>query len=890
MYDGLCLPQCPRNIANPLKTRSKCAKNKKAFALVIGMRWLLLGIVFFVLACESKTQISFGEDKDVLGYDGGGLDDYLVSEEGFFGDHDTIFLDEGVDVETQNGDETVDAFEAGDAFVYPDANFIHKMTATPVFSATEPYKMDESYQYLGGEKLREPNVTSLSWAQGVLFAGTAAGLYRFHDGEDKFIQVGEEAGLSGYIYDISRGTTWALEVAVCSGQGIFLVDTESFGVRKIGDMETPVVACECSGDHVYFSVSDGGLYVIDLSLSDTLVPLAGATETGVVRDIAIDEDRLVFLATEKGLFVYHPTAGFMLETKDDNRLLDDDLYAVRAKDGKLVIGSKQGVVVIEGENVEKRGFGPGELPLGDIVSLDFSEDFLLLGHKVGATSLVREQGKPLIQGQVNHYVSQRWLPSNDVRAVAIDDKGNQWIGTSKGISRISWVERTLKDVARYMEDLLDAHFWRLGFVSSDARANDPYTPTEWRVWDKDNDGLWTQMQIGAWCYAYSVTKNEEYYQKARRAMEMMFLQIDIPAVDFERVGLGRGFVTRSLVRDDEGAVFEDKKNRSNWHLVEYGGHQWYWKDDTSSDETTGHFFGYPIYYDLCAKDEAERREVAEHAAALARYIKRHGYRLVDLDGETTTYGHFEPERLAAAADGLQPCLEKASQQEDPAQAIAACIGSWHGEGWLNSIEILGHMLAAWHMTGDKEFYDAYEELYTTYKYSVISMPHAETFTITDKSIANHSDHELAMLAYHTLIRYEPNPERRERFIQGLLFLYEYEKGERNPLWTAFVSLLAGADKAEVEDGLRSLLEIPMDRRDWLVDNTHRKDALDWPDDRHGHKQFDRVFPYDEIGSVWWNMNLRKKVFGGDGRNFRGPMAWLLPYWAFVYAGLISDAE
>jgi len=857
----------------------------------MGMRWFFVGIMCFILACESKTEICIGEDRDVLGDYGGGVDDgFVLADEGLFPDADSTLFDEGLDLDSQSENETVDAFEAKDAFQYPDANFIHKMTSPPVFSAKDTYKMDESFQYLGGQKIGDGNVTSLSSVHGALFAGTQSGLFRFDEGQDRFVEVGQDEGLLGVVYDISRGTTASLEAALCTGQGIFLVNTTNLGVRKVSAIETPVVACECFSNQVYFTLSDGGLYVIDLSLSDAQVPLVEASETGVVRDIAINDDGTVFLATEKGLYIYTPGTGGVLETKDENRLLDNDLYAVRAKGDKLVIGSRTGVVLIEGEDVQKRGFGPGDLPLGDIVSVDFSDDFLLMGHRIGATSLVREEGKPLILGQVNHYVSQRWLPSNDVHSVAIDDKGNQWVATSAGISRISWVERTLKDVARYMEDLLDAHFWRLGFVSSDARANDPYNPSEWSVWDKDNDGLWTQMQIGAWCYAYSVTKNEEFYQKARRAMEMMFLQIDIPAVDFERAGLGRGFVTRSLVRDDEGAVFEDKKNRPNWHLVEFGGHQWFWKDDTSSDETTGHFFGYPLYYDLCAKDDAERQEVAEHASALARYIKRHGYRLLDLDGQPTTYGHFEPERLAAAADGLQPCLERATQQEDPAQAVANCIGSWHGEGWLNSIEILGHMLAAWHMTGDKEFYDAYEELYTKYKYSIISMPHAETLTITDKSIANHSDHELAMLAYHTLIRYEPNEERRERFIQGLLFLYDYEKGERNPLWTAFVALLAGADKAQVQDGVRSLLEIPKDRREWLIDNTHRKDALDWPDDRFGHEQFDRVFPYDEIGTVWWNQNFRKKVFGGDGRSFSSPMAWLLPYWAFFYSGLITDAE
>jgi len=214
------------------------------------------------------------------------------------------------------------------------------------------------------------------------------------------------------------------------------------------------------------------------------------------------------------------------------------------------------------------------------------------------------------------------------------------------------------------------------------------------VWDKDNDGLWTQMQIGAWCYAYAVTGDETFYAKARKAMDVMFLEVDIPAGDFEKAGLGRGFVTRSLVRDDEGALYEDKKTQSNWHLVHYGDHDYYWKDDTSSDETTGHFFGYPLFYDLCAKTDQERLDVAEHAAAIAEYIIDHGFLLIDLDGQKTTHGHWNPKPIAAAVDGFEKCAEIAFSGEDPEITLEVCLDSAFGGGWLNSVEILGHLLSA----------------------------------------------------------------------------------------------------------------------------------------------------------------------------------------------------
>ncbi len=95
------------------------------------------------------------------------------------------------------------------------------------------------------------------------------------------------------------------------------------------------------------------------------------------------------------------------------------------------------------------------------------------------------------------------------------------------------------------------------------------------------------MQIGAWCLAYAETKDEGYYQSARKAMDAMFLFFDVPGESFAAKGMNRGFITRSLVRDDEGALFEEKASQSNWHLQEFGDHSYYWKDDTSSDEYAG---------------------------------------------------------------------------------------------------------------------------------------------------------------------------------------------------------------------------------------------------------------------------------------------------------------
>jgi len=775
--------------------------------------------------------------------------------------------------------------ESADAWTYPDPAVVHVVHSEPLVSATDPYSIDEPTQFRTTDVLPVLEIRSLAFVAGTLWTGTANGLFRHDPAGDRF----EPVALDGLaVSDLARALLQDEFLLAAAGGAIQFIEVPSGTVRAVA--EAPAIAwttVEVAGSHAFASTDGGGLWEVTLVADEPVVSQVLDAETGPVRDIAVAADGVVWLATDRGLRTWdgHSMGS---RTALDGSLLDDDVRAVFANENAVVAASANGLSFLFPDGSAPIQAGVGGLPADDLRALACAGDACLVGHRVGATHLVLSAWNPPAIASVDHYSSERWLPSNDVRAVAIDAAGALWVGTAAGLTRVEWKEHTFAEKAQAMEDLQGAHFWRLGFVPADVGTDDPWNPTDWRTWDHDNDGLWTQMQIGAWCYAYAVTHDERFYEKARKAMDMIFLQMDVPAVDFEAAGLGRGFITRSLVRDDEGAVFDDKKTQSNWHRVEFtDGHTYYWKDDTSSDETTGHFFGFPLFYDLCAKDDAERAGVAEHAAALAGYLVAHGFRLLDLDGEPTTFGHFEPERLAAAVDGLQPCLENAMQAEDAEQKIAACFGSWYGEGWLNSIEILGHLLATWHMTGDPRFYDAYETLYTVHRYREVSMPHAETVTITDPAFMNHSDHELAMLAYHTLIRYEPDPERRARFIEGLRFLYDHERGERNPLWAAFVSLLDGPETADLDAAIQSLREIPFDRRDWLVDNSHRKDALDWPDDRHGQKQFDRVYPYDEIGTVWWNSNFRKKVDGGDGRSVQGPMAWLLPYWALRYAGVIE---
>ncbi|HUU02465.1 MAG TPA: hypothetical protein VM425_13565 [Myxococcota bacterium] len=759
-----------------------------------------------------------------------------------------------------NGESAVT--DGGQDGGYPDHTFVYEVGAHQQTAGDESFLQERPTLYRTTAQLADLDARALSVIGSDVWVGTAGGLYKFDSANDRFDKVALSSG-DVAVVDLSSALTADGKLAVALADGVELLEGSAGVVVSVPAAVSSVAA---DGPRVWVGC-DQGLYKIE-SGAATAVAAAGAA---AVRDLAVDASGNVWLARSTGLDRFD---GAQLTTfeKASGSLPDDDVRAVFAMpSGGVLAGCATGAALVGGADRILLP-GVGSLPYDDITSVWASGDLMAFGHGIGAT-VVRGDFE-----HVDHYHSLRWIPAETVTAVALASDGTRWIATPAGVARVSLVSTTLSEKAALF-DSFNEGFWRLDFVSDDGQRDEPWdTSQPIHNHDHDNDGLWTQMQIVAWSYAAAATGDGSFCDKARRAMGMMIKQIDIPAVSFTSAGMPRGFVTRSLVRDDEGAVFDSKATQDNWHLVEnYEGHDYYWKDDTSSDETTGHYFGYPVFFDLCAKDDAERQVLSEHAGVLGHYIVDNDFNLIDLDGLRTTWGHWGLDTLPVALDGVDTCLAS--------YPIDVCYSSAYGGGWLNAIEILGHLLAAYHMTGETEFYDAYLYLLDN-RYGELVDFDSDVWTVTKKAVANHSDHELAMLAYHTLIRYEANPERRQRWIDSLLAMYAYELPERNPCWSAIISGIT-SDGYHLDEALRTLREWPEDWRVWREDNSHRRDAvLDTPD-RSGDPQFTTVLPYDEIRTMKWNGNPYQVTDGGDGREVQAPWPWLLPYWMYRYQGVIE---
>jgi len=741
----------------------------------------------------------------------------------------------------------------------PDANFFYK-PGTPVKVEKDspgmvdlPEKIDNSG--LGDDK----SINILAIVDEEVFAATGKGVFQVMAGNGGIMPVKVNA--------LDMGEKPLAIVKNPFGKGPCVISATKLLCEdgKHADLDFLTLGAAVDDKAIYMAGADG-LYAWD----GNAVAKIGGPDDNIKAVAIVDANRLVVLG-EKGVSIGRDNTWKLVKIGAES-IPYTKCKAIASDKKTLVVGCNNGIAMmdIEQDAWTHIDSGIGGLPAKGIRAVAVNGSLVSVAYEYGCGTINGDH--------YDYYVSHRWLPSDDCRAVALGRV--RWFGTSAGLASIHIdMAETVAEKASKLFDEMKSRFVRMdGFLSPNAFTQ---KDGSYRLTDSDNDGQWTQEAIGGLCFAYSVTHDKKYKDLAWKAMQNMFLLVDVPAVSFKAKGMKRGFVARSLCREDE-PCFAGKVAQSNWHLVTYNGQKYYWKDDTSSDEIVGHFFGYPLYYDLCAENDDEKAAVADHALAIANYIVDNGFRLVDLDGKETEYGHWQPEKLAIALDGFGECVKKYHDAD-------TCGMAAFGGGWLNSIEILGLLLSAYHMSEDPKFFEAFKSLALKHEYWRLAMGNKNTFTMTNPAIENHCDEELAMLSFTTLLTYESDPERRAYWQACLKWLYEDVKPERNPLHAGITAIFM-PDIVDVKAGVKSLIDMPVwDRRRVMVDNSHRVDARLIGKDRHGQEQFDRVFPYDEIRTMWWDKNPSVKVADkGMETVIDGPMAFLTAYWSTRYAGVLKE--
>ncbi len=586
------------------------------------------------------------------------------------------------------------------------------------------------------------------------------------------------------------------------------------------------------------------------------VPIArGVTDIRVV-------DSKVWFATLRGLFC-HEEGRPLQQYLDENDLLSCATFCLAVGPADhLWIGSNAGIDVYwQGRRIRSLTAKDG-LPCTDITALSFAPDGRLwIGTRHGAVVF---DGK---RWALRH--SRRWLPSDQVRDIDIAADGTAWIATAAGVAALRERRMTLADKAAFFENVMRARHVRPPGLMRRCRLRVPGDVSSFEPTDTDNDGLFTGMYLAAECYRYAVTRDPQAKETATHAFRgMAFLQT---------VTETPGFVARTVIPSDwttmadrnrtytpeQAAVFRVfeprwKKVENRWRKSRDG--RWLWKGDTSSDEISGHYFAYGVYYDLVAEGD-EKQRVAEHVRKITDYIIQGGLVLRDIDGKATRWGVWAPEKL----------------NDDP---------DWQSERGINSIEILSFLNVAHHMTGDKKYRRVAEELLHKHGYAkniLHPQPH-------DRGRFTFIDAQLLSLAYRGLIAYEPDSERRELYLRSLRRWFEIIRFAEGPMYNFVYQIYSHDEDYDADACAFYLRDVPLDLVAWTIDQSQREDIQPVKRPQAERWQTDRLLPPSERGVIHWDGNPFAMREGEDGRAEKSASFWLLPYWMARHHGLITAPQ
>ena len=474
---------------------------------------------------------------------------------------------------------------------------------------------------------------------------------------------------------------------------------------------------------------------------------------------------------------------------------------------------------------------------------------------------------------------QRWLPHDEVLAVAVNARGDVAVGTAAGVGLIQNREITFAEKARLYEEAIEKYNRRteFGYVLERGPRG---------VRDSDNDGLWTSMYGASQCFAYAVKKDTASLENARKAFRAIAFLSEV--TQGGTPGGLPGLVARTILptsgpdpnakaytRETDAAMQKrDRKWKTlvpRWPKSADG--KWYWKSDVSSDELDGHFFFYGLYYDLVAQTVAEKEEVRKVVRRIIDHLVKHDFNMIDWDGKPTRWGVFSPAQLNREKD-------------------------WWAARGLNSLSILAYLKVAHHVTGDKKYHDVAQWLIKEHGYAQNAMFAKLSQGVGD---GNQSDDEMAYMDYWSLLQYEQDPELVERYAYSLHRYWALDRPEVNPFFNfAAAALLKGKRYDDthmmydltptgtwLEQSLDTLRRFPLDLHSYALSNSHRTDIRRMANNR-GMKRNGRVLPVDERQVFHWNHDPFRLDHSGDGGTLADGTSYLLPYYMGRYLGFVKE--
>ena len=503
-------------------------------------------------------------------------------------------------------------------------------------------------------------------------------------------------------------------------------------------------------------------------------------------------------------------------------------------------------------------------------------------------------------GQWGYRQGKRWVPNDIIQSVQVDHHGHVWVATQTGIGVIRQQRMTLSEKAAYYEHEIETYIKRTPFgYISEVTLPEAGVKERIQYHDSDNDGLWTSMYGAGECFAFAATGNQDAARRAHQAFRALaFLQ---EVTQGGSHPAPKGYVARTirsttLPDPNDGRLERDKRfakeRDSLWKVYEprwpvSADGKWYWKSDTSSDELDGHFFFYPLYYDLVAQTDDEKMAVRKVVAALMDHLILHDFQLVDHTGTVTRWGTYRPEDLNHHPD-------------------------WWVERGLKSLSMLAYLAVASHITGDARYLEIQQRLIQDHAYDTNAMIYKIHRGLGS---GNQSDDEMAFMCYYSLLKYTPAGSFRDRMLTSFYAAWRNEAPEGNPFFHfAYASQVHGTEVTDpwgryslmpsgdwLKDSMNTLKGFPLDRLNWASQNSHRLDIVALPPNNsidllqedtrlRGHLKSGKVLPVENTHFNHWNTDPWSLDYGGSGNTLASGTVFLLPYYMGLYHGYIYGAS
>jgi hypothetical protein len=368
------------------------------------------------------------------------------------------------------------------------------------------------------------------------------------------------------------------------------------------------------------------------------------------------------------------------------------------------------------------------------------------------------------------------------------------------------------------------------------------------TYNMPDNAYMTGIYLGSLAMRYAVTQDPAVQQQITDSVMALDLLCTVSGVE--------GLLARAAVPLD--APFSDD---GEWHDSPDGLHRW--RGDVSSDQMDGVFYGFALAYDHGAT-LADRHVIARNAKKLMDYLLENDLRIIDVDGEPTTWGHYEPDYI---------------RMREP----------------MNALLFLQHLKVTAHVTGDAH----YEEVYRAYATDPDYGDYVYWARVMGEPVndVNYSDDVLLYLAYYPLLRLETDPELRGKYLSSLRRSWEGAEGwpgwsvTGNPLHAFLVHDQLGIDAdAGAIDFLKYL---PLDMK-WTPDTIERYEqrfgfAFD-PTVRSPEPAPGAPVPTDRRPRTWSALVQNPYVAGerdpNDSMEYNGH-DYLAAYWLGRYLGYIG---